>query len=352
MALFAVSHRRYAGAGYGGFIMYAIRGALLAGAALLFASQSLADDSSAALAAGGVVLTQSADVRMAKEDLYISPDKVRIRFEFANDSKNDITTTVAFPLPDIDASRFYEEPLGEMTADPVNFVGFSILADGKRITPQVEQRAFFKGRDVTATLNALHIPVNVISQTYIDTMHNLKPAQAKALEKAGLTVNGDGEMPQWIIRTKFFWTQIFPAGKTVVLEHSYKPVTGSTFYTSTDLRGGTKDEDDRHWNRNFCVDSDTLKAITARIGTVKAEDGGNMYAKTTDYILKSGNNWKGPIGRFHLTLDKLKPENILSLCLKGNLKKSGATTFEFDADNYAPPRDIHLLVLSDIPKNQ
>jgi hypothetical protein len=333
--------------------MHAYRGALLAGAALLFASQTLADDSSAALSAGGVVLTQATDIRMAKEDLYVSPDKVRIHFEFANDSKSDISTVVAFPLPDIDASRFYEEPLGDMTADPVNFVGFTITADGKRITPQVEQRAFFKGRDVTATLNALHIPVNVISQTNIQMMNKLKPEQAKALEKAGLTVNGDGEMPQWIIRTKFFWTQKFPAGKTVVLDHSYKPVTGGTFYTSLDLGGGSNDEGDRHWNRNFCIDSGTLKTITARIGpkTPKGDDGGNMEAQTTDYILMSGNNWKGPIGHFHLTLDKLKPENILSLCWDGNLKKSGATTFDFTADNYAPNRDIKLLVLSDL-KNQ
>jgi hypothetical protein len=314
--------------------MHIYRGALLGGAALLFASQTLADDSSAALGAGGVVLTQSADIRMAKEDLYVSTDKVRIRFAFANDSRNDITTTVAFPLPDIDASRFYEEPLGETTDDPVNFVGFSVVADGKRIAPQVEQRAFYKGRDVTATLAALHIPVNVITGRNNQVMQHLSPAQAKGVEKAGLAVPGDGEMPQWTIRTRFYWTQKFPAGKTVVLEHSYKPISGGTFYTSSDLKDDPKDNDARHWNTNYCIDSATLKSIAARIApkSPKGDDGGDMEAQTTDYILMSGNNWKGPIGHFHL-------------------KKSGATTFDFTADNYAPNRDIHMLVLSTI-KNQ
>jgi hypothetical protein len=338
----------------GDFIMHSYRGALLAGAALLFASQTLADDSTASLAAGGVMLTQSVDVRMAKEDLYVSPDKVRIRFEFTNDSKNDISTVVAFPLPDIDASRFYEEPMGETSDDPVNFVGFSVVADGKRIVPQVEQRAFYKGRDVTETLAALHIPVNVITGKNNQFMQHLTPAQVKGVEKAGLAVNGDGEMPQWTIRTRFFWTQKFPAGKTVVLEHTYKPVTGGTYYIASDIGGGATDPDDRHWNKNYCIDSATLKTLTARIGPkdAKGDDGGDMEAQTTDYILLSGNNWKGPIGHFHLTLDKLKPANILSLCWDGNLKKSGATTFDFNADNYAPTRDIHMLVLSDIPKNQ
>jgi hypothetical protein len=335
--------------------MHTYRSALLAGACLLFASQTLADDSSAALGAGGVVLTQATDIRMAKEDLYVSPDKVRIHFEFANDSGHDISTVVAFPLPDIDASRFYVEPLGEMTADPVNFVGFTIMADGKRVTPQVEQRAFYKGHDVTATLNALHVPVNVISQTNIQNFGSLSPAQVKGLEKAGLAEHSSGEKrPTWLIRTKFFWTQKFPAGKTVVLEHSYKPVTGGTFYVSEDLKGGTSDSYDRRWNKNYCIDSATLKTIAARIGP-NAPGGnanGTLEAQTTDYILMSGNNWKGPIGHFHLTLDKLKPANILSLCWDGNLKKSGATTFDFNADNYAPTRDIHMLVLSDIPKNQ
>jgi len=53
--------------------------ALLAGAALL-AAPSLADDSSAALAAGGVVFTKNTPVRMAVEDLYVSPKTVRVRF--------------------------------------------------------------------------------------------------------------------------------------------------------------------------------------------------------------------------------------------------------------------------------
>ncbi len=334
--------------------MLSYRSALLAGAPLLFASQSLADDSSAALGAGGVVLTQTADIRMAKEDLYVSPDKVRIRFEFANDSAKDINTVVAFPLPDIESSVFDEEPIGNMTADPVNFVGFSVTADGKRIAPQVEQRAIYKGRDVTATLAALHIPVDVVSQTNIHALDHLTPAQIKTLHAADLTdsESGPGEHPHWTIRTKFFWNQKFPAGKTVVLEHSYQPVTGGTFYTSLDLDGDPRNPDSRRWNKNYCIDSDTLKTITARIGskTGKPEDGGNMEAETTDYILMSGNNWKGPIGHFHLTLDKEKPDNILSLCWGGTFKKSGATTFDFTQDNYAPPRDIHLLVLSNIPK--
>src|ERR1700722_8842194 len=82
-----------------------------------------ADDSSAELGAGGLVLTHSNTIRMAAQELRISPRDVSARFQFVNDAKTDIDIIVAFPLPDIDTSRFSEEPLGHTTADPVNFVG-------------------------------------------------------------------------------------------------------------------------------------------------------------------------------------------------------------------------------------
>ena len=45
-------------------------------------------------------------------------------------------------------------------------------------------------------------------------------------------------------------------------------------------------------------------------------------------------------------LDKLKPNNLLSLCWDGPLKKTGPTTFEAELKNFSPKRDIKLLVLA------
>ena len=70
-------------------------------------------------------------VRMATEDLYVSPKHVRVRFEFANDTDRDVETVVAFPLPDIDVGNYWTVALGRITGDPVNFVGFEVKVDGK-----------------------------------------------------------------------------------------------------------------------------------------------------------------------------------------------------------------------------
>lgn len=329
------------------------RSALLAAAIVLCSSPGLANDSSAALGAGGVVLTQTADVSMAKEDLYVSPSKIRIRYEFTNDSGKDVETVVAFPLPDIDSKRFYVEPIGAVTDDPLNFVGFSVIANGKRLTPQVEQRAFYNDKDVTDILASARVPVNVIGGKNAQVMQHLSPEQVKILEQAGLGDHkmSDGETPHWIIRTKFWWKQIFPAGKTVVLEHSYQPVSGWSYFISQYV-GPKPAEEGAALLKTYCIDAATQKAIAARLASKagKPEDATSMVMRTTDYILMSGNNWKGPIGHFHLTLDKEKPTNIISLCWEGDLKKTSLTTFETTRENFAPTHDIKLLVLQNMPK--
>ena len=79
----------------------------LAGIAMLASTPAFADDSSAALGMGGIVFTQNADIRMASEDLSLSPKLARVRYEFVNDSGKDIDTIVAFPLPDVDLWEYW-----------------------------------------------------------------------------------------------------------------------------------------------------------------------------------------------------------------------------------------------------
>lgn len=334
---------------------------LLASAALCMSGTAIADDSSAALGAGGLQLTQSADIRMAAEDLYVSPTKVRVRFDFANDSSKDIDTVVAFVLPDIDTGRFWGSPIGTVTTDPLNFMGFKVTANGSAVPVQAEQRAIFKGRDVTDIVKAAGLPVDTTIGNGGHLADNLSDAKLAVLVKAGLVEHDkdSGVSPDspngstitlWTVRTKFYWTQRFPAGKTVVFEQSYQPVTGETFFGQMELTPPAKSEN--FYGQNFCFDAGTRGEIEKQLATAKAADhadGALLLAFTTDYVLTTGNNWKGPIGRFHMTLDKEKPDAVLSLCWDGDLKKTGATTFEATRENFAPVRDIHMLVLQQHP---
>lgn len=328
-----------------------IRTLALAGAVLLASTQAFADDSTAALGMSGVVLTKNADIRMASEDLHLSPNAVAVRYEFVNDSSKDIDTVVAFPLPDVDLYEFWESPMGTVKPQSPNFVGFTLTVDGKPVTATPEERAVYKGKDVTAIVKAAGVPINLAGTNLVDRMGKLPAAAKAALLKADLIeIDGDDNHPKWTAQTKFWWHQTFPAGKTVVIEHRYQPVTGQSMLSSLEL---TDAQQMAYYNKNFCFDAPTLAAIRAKFAAIRkpGQDEGILNLETTDFVIVTANNWKGPIGRFSLTLDKVKPDNLISLCWDGALTKTGPTTFQATRTNFAPTRDIKLLVIETPPAN-
>lgn len=154
-----------------------------------------ADDSSAELGAGGLVLTHSPDIRLADEDLRINPKDVAARFTFINEGRDDIDTIVAFPLPDIDTSRFSEEPLGRTTGDPVNFVGFTVAENGKTVSFRIEQRAFYKGTDVSDVLRRAGVKLNVVDPGFTKTLDGLASERLRDLETSDLIDRESGSYP-------------------------------------------------------------------------------------------------------------------------------------------------------------
>ena len=326
----------------------------LIGVGLALAATSVrADDSTAALGAGGVTLTRSADIRMADERLAISPKSVTIRFVFVNESDHAIDALVAFPMPDIDTGEYSESALGATTDDPVNFMGFKVTADGAPVAVTVEQRAFVKDRDVTEAVRAAGLPINPINQAGLAKLAALSPAQRTALAAAGAADIEDPTdiHPLWTVRTRVYWRQHFPAHAQVTLDQSYQPVTGQSLFGASELAAETGDA--AYYTHNFCLDAGARAVLSQRIAAAKAADprgGGYLSAFITDYVLKTGANWKGPIGHFHLILDKLSPTNLASLCWTGALTRTGPTTFEFDANDFSPTQDIRMLVLGTIPR--
>ena len=316
--------------------------------ALVLVPGALADDSSAMLGAGGVVmLTKNSDIRMATEDLYLSPKQVKVHYSFVNDGAKDADLMVAFPLPDVDNAELSESPIGTTTGGGPNFVGFKLMVDGKPVTPTAEERAIFKGKDVSGQVKAAGLPLNIVIGGY-DALQHLPAPKLAALTKVGLIENiGDAANPNyhalWTTTTKFWWKMHFPAGQPVSVDHTYQPVTGQTFFGAYALEPGEQHD---YYNKNFCLDAPTVAGIKSRLAQIKKQTGndGLLNQYTTDFVIVTANNWKGPIGKFHLTIDKLKATNVLSMCWDG-LKKTGATRFESTLTNFSPKKDIQILVL-------
>jgi hypothetical protein len=166
------------------------------------------------------------------------------------------------------------------------------------------------------------------------------------LAKAGIVEVSGGEVrPKWTLESTYYWEQTFPPGAIVNVRHEYAPVTGGSFWPEGMVKteaGAAKDE----FFRDFCLDQQTLNAVAKKIAADKARnpDGiANLSYIDVRYILKTGKNWKGPIGKFKLTVDKGAPANLVSFCADG-VRKSGPTTFVVEKTNWEPERDLAVLI--------
>jgi hypothetical protein len=315
-----------------------------------------ANDSTAGLAAGGLVLTKSADIEMKSEDLYISAKLVRVRYSFVNTSPKDLTVTVAFPLPDINANG-YDDNMDVPVDSATNFLGFTTLVDGKPVKMQVEQKALVDGVDYTAVLLKHHVPLAPELPATVDTVSRLPSTAQDELVKDGLASaddfdDGTGHGVQrhmathWTLKTTFYWTQTFPAGRPLPVEHRYTPSVGS--FVSTNLvdasNGSDADQvkaalDER---KTYCVDNDLLSTVTAAINA--RPNSLAYHDEYLDYVLVTGANWELPIGDFRMTIDKGSGANLVSFCGTGVIKTS-PTTFQVHYTNFTPTSDVKVLIL-------
>lgn len=306
-----------------------------------------ANDSSAALGAGGLTLLQSADIRMASEDLFVSRDEIRVRYSFLNESQAPITTRVAFPMPEADLDALGESDIGWPTADPINIVDFRVTVDGRAVKPALEQKAFLKGVDVTDVLVRLGAPLGYPHSNFNDRLMKLSPAAKKELTQRGLAdFGGDVVRALWTVRDTFHWEQTFQPGRALKVEHAYKPVVGGSFIPAVGFFENPDVYKSDDYFKQFCIDDGTLAGIKQRLRAMEKRNGQGamLLAYYVDYVLTTGRNWKGPIGDFKLTIDKGRADNIVSFCMSG-VKKTGPTTFVVRKSNFEPDADLHVMIV-------
>lgn len=314
------------------------------------AAPAFANDSTAELSTGGLILSRNDVVAMVSEDLFISRDRVKVYYVFRNGSDADVTTIVAFPMPEIAGGPDINVSIPDDTSD--NFLGFSGMSDGQPIDPQLEQKAFAVGLDVTAELAARGVSLNPFAQDVYGQLDQLPDDVADAWRERGLiTINeyddGSGwkkeRTPLWELRSIYWWRATFPAGKDVHVSHSYTPSVGSTaglaFYYDGQFQG---DYDD--YKSRYCMDSGFENAVRKAART-SGDNFPPFSESRIDYVLTTGGNWAlGTIGKFRLTIDKGDPKSIVSFCGTG-VKKIGPTTFRMEAEEFYPEQDIEILFL-------
>jgi hypothetical protein len=314
------------------------------------ASPSLANDSSAELAIGGLTFTKNADISIESEELTIALDKIGVRYKFLNRSAKPITLTVAFPLPDInlaDASNV-AFPVG----NPLNYVGFSTKIDGKPVAFTTNQQAFLNDKNVTATLTEMGIPMMPVGAQQLKINELSQETRVRAVKEGLLVESGtnDKGLPlydaTWTLKTSVVRHQSFPPGKPILVEHRYRSSVGMSFDSilrqSLRQKKGLESELQRY-KTTFCVDDNFLRLVDG-LETADKAAGGRIIERRISYVLKTGANWAGPIKDFRLIVDKGQPDRIVSFCGQG-IKQISATQYELRANDFTPAQDLEILIL-------
>lgn len=311
-----------------------------------------ANDSSATLGAGGLIFVQSDTVRLLSEDLYLSTDEVRVRYEFRNEGSEDTRTLVAFPLPDITGSA--DLMVSIPTEDPENIFGFSTLFNGEPVEAELHRYVFAHNLEFTELLTDMGVPLAPFGAGTLDAISALDEEARDELLANGLVVplefdGGQGWQteyyPVWTLRSTYAWEAEFPAGQTVVVEHRYKPSVGGTVAVTFLAEPYEGYDPAADYEKKYCTDESFLNAVRRTLPDPDEPYGAPFTESWLSYVWSTGANWAGPIGSFHLTIDKGRPENLVSFCWDGEVTKTSPTTFEMGAEDWYPPWDRELEVL-------
>jgi len=162
-----------------------------------------ANDSSALLEAGGIVLTTSADVTMESEDLTIGQSRVRVSYVFRNKGTAEVRSRVAFPVPPYPEVADYDIQIDRNSRNPM---GFKLWVDGKPTAFETEQKTKV-GKDGVREKKVTH-----------------------------------------------HWMQVFPPQRAVEIVHEYIPVAGGFFsHSGVDFR--------EEMARTYCVGPKLMAAL-------------------------------------------------------------------------------------------
>ena len=259
-------------------------------------SVAFADDTEASINGGNIVFKKNNDIVMEFEDLHISQKKVSVEYRFKNLKESSPEIVLSFPLAkiwDIPYSIIVNDWL--IGKDPINF----------------------------------HLLVNGQNHPFKIAVQKNQPIDAMS----SFSVN-------------YIWKQKFPAKQTVQISHQFNAVLGTGGITNEDIK-------------KYCIDQKFLNSFEAlkyrlrkKLSSSQLKEQGlesymhfHSFGRFS-FILKTANNWAGPIGSFRLKIDKGSPTTLVSTCWKG-LRTISNTNLVLEKKNLKPKSDLDVLFVNE-----
>jgi len=314
---------------------------IFAVALIALTTPALANGAIAEFPGNGLIFKQAADIAIAREDLYLSRDKVTVHYDYRSDAAATQTVTIGFPMPPVPIDGGPDDPTMSEDGDGINYMQFAASVNGEPVETKLHQFAWLNGEDITARLALLGIPAYLPADQIEDVFGKVDPATVDDMVQAGV-ITADEErtyiVPNWLYQSVYEWQQDFAPGETKV-DITYVPLAG---YPSDIGDYYETDPDGR-----YCVDDTLRKTIAGyRDKNIPYE------VATLGYVTTTATYWKGPIGEFNLTIAKhpLDTESSevgaeTAFCGKAQATET-ETAFTWTAKDFIPETDISIVYYS------
>jgi hypothetical protein len=325
-------------------------------AAFLFPAGSSAQEATQ-VPAGGIISLQRAPLSIAKELISISPDHVSAEYTFRNDTPAEITSTMAFLVPNY-TLNFQRDELRRQGFSDAEF-----QIDGQVTSFAVEIHALLHGQDVTAPLVQAGIDIASFGHYAQGSpdMRHLSHKQFRDLVDRGLyalsTKTDSNPTPKWTVSKRYVHDQTFSPGLPVKMEISYTPTAGvidSIFAQPQGSRPQGSDDptppaldtigpDTEQELRSICTNP-ALEDILKKWMTSPQRNVGLSYV---DFFLTGNLAWKTPVQDFTLEINipAAAPggQNVPTFCWDGGpIQQTSGTLWTARASNYVPSRDLRI----------
>lgn len=317
-----------------------------------------ANDGFSAVGVGGVTIAKTDKIAINNEVLDISCDKIKVSYDFVNESDRDEEALIMFPLPDYSAN--IPESDSFAVGQPADF---TITVDGRPVEYRTQVKAILvvddkwedgkrkivKEIDVTKKLIAAGLSekdiadfrfnINYVQKTKGEDGHFEYPISKDVISKlvkAGLMEEGNmgGTTPQWDTRVTYIWKQLFPANKIIHVEHSYRPFRSGGSYAGYSEYSDMKE---------FCLSKQNISKLKALTKNKKNLDNFNSIpGMNVKYILTTANSWKDGIRSFTLRIHPKSKNEVVAACIPAKLKRMPGNVYEAHIDNFKPKDELSV----------
>lgn len=289
--------------------------------------------------AGGVVFKADKAVSIAREDLEIGLDRIRVRYVFRSSAGEPLERTIGFPMAkvplDDSPDNYPDRSWAGEGQDARNYMAFEVTVDGEPLTPLLHEYAWLGDVNVTSKLADMGVPIFAASIEAYENLARMPEATVRRLVDERLAVRDGGWLiPQWQYQSVYEWTQAFAPGNTEV-EVSYKPLYGSSYGPEPYLEGGSQ-------SARYCYDNATRQKLAALLA-----EGSFPEPFTVGYILTTAANWSGPIETFNLRIAQ-DDGQFARFCVPEGLRAVGDGT-SWTAEGFEPRSDLKIVFFGSGP---